>query len=53
MRITLWKMAGDIFLEGVVDSERLAYRCIKGEYGTRYILGGSGGFRECPRPSLI
>ena len=29
-----------------VDSERLAYRCLKGEY----ILGGRGGFRECPRP---
>ena len=37
-----------IFWEGGVDSEPLAYRCLKGVY----ILGGRVGFRECPRLQL-
>ena len=32
VRITLQKRAGGIFWEGGVDSERLAYRCLKGEW---------------------
>ena len=38
-----------IFLEGGVDSESLTYGCLKGEY----ILGGRGGFRECPTVAYI
>ena len=39
MIITLWKRAGGIFWKGGVDSERLAYICLKGS-----ILWEGGGW---------